>query len=429
MTKYTLLKCGKVFDGINERYFENVELLVDGSKIIKFGTGIEIPEETTIVDLSDKVVTPGLMEIHNHATAYDNRNVATILNEVVTKNPLYRSMGTLVHLNELLVNGFTLVRDCGSIEREWELVDIRDAIAIGMVDGPTYVVCGHSGGIIGGHMDLRQYVSSEIVKDNVLKLPSIGAGAAFFREWVRKEFVHNVDFIKFHADGGFATPNDDPEDRHMTEEEISTIIETAHLCNLKATAHVYGDETARIVIKHGVDGMEHGALLAPETYDLMADNGIYLVPTMSFFDRGVFLDEELLSNVPTYMASKYRQKHEKLSKSREALVRHIENDTLLVGYGTDLGAVEPMHSAYREYETMIRSGVSPFKALKVATSNSAKIVGREDLGIIGPGKTADIVAWDKDPVEEKEALRHCHFVMKHGKIIRHGDRIFNASVK
>ena len=90
----------------------------------------------------------------------------------------------------------------------------------------------------------------------------------------------------------------------------------------------------------------------------------------------------------------------------------------MVGSGTDLGCVEPMTPAYREYETMIRSGVSPFKALRIITSNSAKIVGHPELCHIAVGKKADIVAWKLDPIEKPEAFRECDFVMKSGKIIK-----------
>lgn len=424
-TERILLRCGKIFDGIQERYLEQTDILVEGNHILQVEQGIPAEAADRVIDLSDKVVTPGLMEIHNHAVGYHNENVPAILNEFLLKTPTYRALGILRHLNELLEHGFTLVRDCCYVERGWTCVDIRDAISAGIVDGPRYVVCGHSGGIDGGHTDLRQFISDPDVQP-VAQSPNLGSGAAHFQKWVRTEFLHNVDFIKFHIDGGFATPHDDPEHRHMSEEEIQAIIETAHSCNRKATAHIYGDESARLAIQHGVDGIEHGALLSPETYDLAAEKGVYIVPTMCFFDRGVFLDEDELSRVPAYMAEKYRIKHEKLCRSREALVRHIENGTLLVGYGTDLGAVEPMLPAWREYETMVRSGVTPFKALKVATSNSAKIVERPDLGHLAPGKLADIVAWDQDPVTEPKALRSCAFVMKDGKIVKEGERVYKT---
>lgn len=417
MSKY-LIKCGKLFNGVDEKYYENYSVLVENQTILEVGAEIALSDDVEVIDLSNKVVTPGLSDIHTHYTAYHNENVLNILSEHLTKTSAYRTMGAVANLQELLNGGFTLIRECASLEKDWILRDVRDAINEGMVDGPNFIVCGHSGGTTGGHVDFRQYVKNPITQEHIFKSPSVGSGPVFFKEWVRGEFLQGVNYIKMHIDGGFATPNDDPEHRHLTEDEIRVIIETAHDCRLKVTAHIYGDESARLAIKYGVDGIEHGALLKPETYDLIAENNIYIVPTMCFFNRGVFLDEKELAHVPAYMAKKYREKHEKLCLSREALVKHIENDSILVGYGTDLGCVEPMKEAYLEYETMIRSGVSPFKALKIATSNSAKIVEREDLGAILPGKKADITAWSEDPTIVPTAFRDCKFVMKHGKVIK-----------
>jgi imidazolonepropionase-like amidohydrolase len=251
----------------------------------------------------------------------------------------------------------------------------------------------------------------------LFKMPSMGTGPKFFKEWVRTEFLHDTDFIKFHIDGGFATPHDDPRQRCLTEEEIKAIIETAHECGKKATAHIYFDESAKIAIKHGIDGIEHGCLLSEATIRLLEEKEVYLVPTMKFVDRGVYLED--LDDVPEYMAEKYRGYHDTLVKTREAVIDRLVNGNLLVGYGADLGAIDPTSKGYLEFETMVRACIPPLKALKCATSNSAKIVERDDLGVLKKGKKADLAAWAKNPVEDSRALRECAFVMKGGKVIKH----------
>lgn len=426
MQSKKIINCGRLFDGKNEFYHENVSIVVEHGKIMDIKKIGEIEDkEIEVIDLTNKFVTPGLMEIHNHPCTFKNDNVAAILNERMCKSSTYSMMGVVHHLNKLLESGFTLVRECASIESGWEIVDVRDAIKDGVISGPEFIICGHSGSSIASHMDLRQF-ASRISTHDVLKLPSIGSGAEFFREWVRLECLHGVDFIKIHIDGGFATPGDHPDQKHLTNEEIKAIIETAHSCGLRVTAHIYSDKSAIDAINLGIDGIEHGALLSSQVYDLMSQKNVYLVPTMTFFDRGYFLEEEELAKVPSFMANKYRQLHPRLVESRKALIKHIENDTLLVGYGTDFGAVEPTLPAYKEFETMIKSGISPFKALKIATSNSAKIVERQDLGIIEKGKQADIVAWNNDPVKDYKALRECKFVMKNGKVVKLDDKIYKT---
>ncbi|MEG1716729.1 MAG: amidohydrolase family protein [Lachnospiraceae bacterium] len=420
-----IIKCGKLFDGQQEKYFEKTSILVEDGKIMKVGDSATWDVEAETIDLSDKVVTPGLMEIHNHNVAYNNQNVSAILREKLYNSRLYSMLGITYHLNKLLEKGFTLVRDCCSIERGWEIVDVRDAIRDGFIEGPEFVVCGHSGASVGSHLDTRQFVSNTISQENCT-MPSIGSGVEFFRQWVRTEFLHHVDFIKIHIDGGFATPGDHPDQQHLTDAEIQVIIETAHDCGMKVTAHIYNEKSAKKAILMGVDGIEHGALITPDVYDLMAEKNVYLVPTMTFFDRGYFMDPEELAKVPSFMAKKYCDLHPRLVESRTALIKHIENDTILVGYGTDMGAVEPTLPVHKEFETMVRSGVSPFKALKIATSNSAKICQRPDLGVIAENMQADIVAWDEDPVQNVTALRECSFVMKKGRIVKHNHNIYKT---
>ena len=419
-----LIKCGKLFDGEQEKYFDNVSILVDDEKIISVGQ-LEIEPEYNVIDLSDKIVTPGLMDIHNHNIAYDDRNVYTILNEITTKNECYSMLGIVHHLNKLLEKGFTVIRDCCQVTDNWNILDVRDAIRDNIISGPDLLVCGHSGGAIGSHIDCRQFVSNRTTM-NLLLSPSCGSGAEFFRRWVRTEVLHHVDFIKIHIDGGFLTPGDHPNQQTLTNEEIGAIVETAHMSGLKVSAHVYNDNSARNAINLGVDCIEHGALFSTETYDLMAEKHVNIVPTMTFFDRGYFLEPEELAKVPPFMAKKYRELHPQIVESRTALMHHIENDTIVVGYGTDFGATDPTLPAHREFETMIKSGIKPFKALKIATSNSAKIIGRENLGSIKAGMQADIVAWDKDPTKEIDALREAAFVMKKGKIVKFKDNIYKT---
>lgn len=420
-----IIKCGKLFDGEQEKYLENVYVTEEDGKILSvdnmektFSKGYEV------FDLSDKIVTPGLMDIHNHNITYHNENVSSILNELLYKTLSYSILGIVNNINKLLENGFTTLRDCCTADG-WGIVDLRDIIKEGILSGPDLIVCGHSGGAIGFHNDFRQFTTNPITA-RAFYTPSIGSGAEFFREWVRTEILHQVDFIKIHIDGGFATPGDHPDHQTLTNDEIQAIVETAHANGLMVSAHIYNDNSARNAIRLGVDCIEHGALLTKEIYDIMAEKNVQIVPTMTFFDRGYFLDSKALEKVPPFMAKKYYELHSRLVESRKALIEHIENGTILVGYGTDFGAVEPTSPAYKEFESMVLSGVSPFKALKIATSNSAKIIRRPDLGSIKKGMQADIVAWDKDPTKGIEALRDTAFVMKKGKIVKHKNKIYKT---
>ena len=420
MATKKLIKCGKLFNGVDEKLFNDQEILVSCNTIEQVGEKIQIDEKTEIIDLSDMIVTPGLMEIHSHFISIDE-NMYSAFKERISYSDTYRMFALAKNLCRMMENGFTLVRECCSFEAGWEMVSIRNAIRAGLIKGPDFVVSCHSGGSPGSHVDVRQLIGNTDAFP-LYHIPSIGTGPEFFKEWVRTEFMHDSDFIKFHIDGGFATPHDDPSNRYLTDEEIKAIIETAHACRKKATAHIYFDESAKIAIKHGIDGIEHGCLLSGETIREMEEKGVYLVPTMKFVERGVYLED--LDQVPDYMAEKYKFYHDTLVKTREVLIDRLVNGDLLVGYGADLGAIDPTSSTYLEFETMVRAGIPPLKALKCATSNSAKIVERDDLGAIEKGKQADIVAWDKNPVVDSKALRECAFVMKSGKVFKKNGKVY-----
>ena len=146
----------------------------------------------------------------------------------------------------------------------------------------------------------------------------------------------------------------------------------------------------------------------------MEEAGTALVPTMNVFDPGIALDSAQLSVMAPFFAAKLRQFHPQLEAARRLIVA----SRLRIGYGSDCGYGFPCWEAWREFESMVHSGMTPFQALRSATSVSAQIVGRDDLGILAAGKTADIVAWSSDPTQDPQALRHCVFVMKDGRIYR-----------
>src|SRR5262249_51787525 len=146
----------------------------------------------------------------------------------------------------------------------------------------------------------------------------------------------------------------------------------------------------------------------------MEQAGTALVPTMSIYDPAIALDSAVLAGLTPYFASKLRQYHTQLAESRRLIVQsHMK-----LGYGSDCGFGFPCWEAYREFESMVRSGLTPFQALRAATSTAAAILNRDDLGVLAVGKTADLAAWGADPALDARALRSCVFVMKEGRLIR-----------
>jgi imidazolonepropionase-like amidohydrolase len=231
---------------------------------------------------------------------------------------------------------------------------------------------------------------------------------------VREEFRYGSDWIKIMGSGGFATPNDAPDQPQMSEAEVRAVVETAHGVRMPVTAHAYPPDVIRMLVRSGVDGIEHGSLLDAETVRAMEQAGTALVPTMNIFDPGVTLDSAQLARMAPFFAAKLRQFHPQLEAARQLIV----GSRLRIGYGSDCGYGFPCWEAWREFESMVRAGMTPFQALRSATSVAASIAGRDDLGVLAAGKTGDIVAWRTDPTQQPQALRDCVFVMKEGRIVR-----------
>lgn len=266
----------------------------------------------------------------------------------------------------------------------------------------------------GSHGDSTQKIATnpKLAKFLEDQYPTMGSGAEFFRDAVRHEVKIGADYIKIMATGGFFTPNDSPEDKQLSYDEMKAIIETAHSLNKTVTAHAYTTELVTALAELGIDGIEHASLVDEATVKLLEEKDIYVVPTFCPYDEVVLLDEEKLAEKSPEFQRKLRYYRDNLVKSRELL----KKSNLRLGYGTDLVVNYQNYECGREYSAWLRNGMDPFRTLKAATAVNAEILGIADkVGTIEPGKYADIAAWKRDLLKDDKALLDCAFVMKEGK--------------
>ena len=219
------IKCGKFFDGLEEVLRENVNIVVEDDIIQAVGEDVTCPEGAEVIDLSDLTVTPGLIDAHLHLDnlhywEFDTSYTAS--DEMKTLN--------IVHNAEMaLQGGFTTLRYIGSGLRTYGAIDARNAINKHVFPASRLVVSPHGMGISGGHSDSSAnlagnfYLSEELEK----QLNFMGNGVDFYKTYVRKEVKYGADFIKIMASGGFASPNDDPCDCQLDDDELKAIIDTA----------------------------------------------------------------------------------------------------------------------------------------------------------------------------------------------------------
>ena len=411
MENYKKIKCGKLYDGIQAKLQEEMEILVCGKYIKEVGHNLPCPEGTEEIDLSHLSVTPGMIDAHVHPQFFSWRD---LYKDVIFNSDGYRALATYHTAEKALHGGFTTIRSIGWFRESYEL-DVKRASSEGYLPGARMVVAAHILASSGSHGDMSQVVRSHPQLSDFLESTYVGTGNGpdFFQAAVRREKKIGGDFIKIMATGGFATPNDDPDDIQMSDGEFKAVFDTAKELKIPVTAHVYGTRLMQKLIGFGITGMEHGSLMDKETAKMFEATGTYLVPTFCPYQDAIEGDEESMSMKSPEFCRKLHFYQERLRRGREAILE----SNIKLGYGTDLVAVHESYESGWEYSAWLRSGADPFRALQAATKNNAEICGVEKIaGTIEKGKYADISGWGRDLLKDENALRDCSFVMKEGKV-------------
>lgn len=406
---YTKLICGKLYDGIRDEIQGKSEILIEDGIIREVGKHTASPAGCRTIDLSGLTVTPGMIDAHVHASFFDWREIPK---DTVYYSDGMRALAAAECARKALAAGFTTIRHVGWFREDYSL-DVKRAIDAGFIQGARMIVAPHFLCTPGSHGDPSQSVASNPALSGFLEkqYPTMGSGAEFFRDAVRHEVKIGADFIKIMATGGFFTPNDSPEDKQLSDEEMAAIIDTAHSLHRTVTAHAYTGELITTLARLNIDGIEHASLIDKETIRLLEEKDIYVVPTLCPYDEIVLLDEEKLAEKSPEFQRKLRHYRERLVESRHLLFE----SSIRFGYGTDLVVGYQNYECGREYSAWLRNGISPYRALRAATAENARILGIADkTGTIEPGKLADLAGWSRDLLTDDKALLDCGFVMKEG---------------
>ncbi len=409
MSNFKLIKCGKLYDGIKNELQENMEILVEGNIIKDVGKGLEYPEGTEIIDLSNLQVTPGMIDAHVHPFFFDWKKLYELFH---TFSDDYMTLATLYTAQKGLERGFTTQRIMSVSNEGYGSIEVKKQIDKGYFSGARLVVAPQILGTEGSHGDF-----STLFRDNprvakAIQKNGIGSGPDFFRRIVREQIKCGADFIKIIPTGGFATPLDTPEEQQMSDSELKAVINATTNIKRPITAHAYTSKLIKKLVDYGITGIEHGALMDKETAKLLEDKGVYCVPTFCPYDEIIRSDKEKLAQKPKEFQDKLIHYQKQLIESRQIII----DSNITLGYGTDHVAVHQPYESWYEYESWMLSGIDPFRILKAATSNNAKICQRNDIGSIERGKKADIAGWCRDLLKDPTALQKCSFVMKDGKV-------------
>lgn len=387
-----------IFDGETRNLIEG-SITVREGRITEVGRDVE--EAGKIVDADGRTVIPGLIDAHFHAYAL---SLTAAKNET---GPLsYSALAGARRLGAALNRGFTSVRDVAGGD-----IGLANAIDEGLYAGPRYFFTGPALSQTGGHGDIRAADDGGCFHGG--HMCEVVDGEDELLRAVRNRFRTGATAIKLMTSGGVISPVDPIRVPQYSSAEIRTVTEEASRRGSYATAHAYSPEAIRHSVLNGVRCIEHGNLLDAETARLMADNEVYLVPTLATYDAMARRGEEI--GLTEIGAAKNR---EVLNAGRNAVV--LARDAgVRIGFGTDLmGELEDEQLAGLRLQC---EALGVYDALRSATSTNAALLRRDDLGRIAEGAFGDLVILDGNPVDEPSVLwdeSRTRTVIKAGQVIK-----------
>jgi len=362
-----------------------------------------------VIDLRDKFVLPGLVDSHVHLTS-DTGGVLAQL-EQVQLSPAAKAFNALTNAQKTLSAGFTTVRNLG--DRDGVTLALRDAIRDGQVVGPNIIDAGTSISTTSGHMDAALGFRDDL-RDALDHHENLCDGADACRRAVRLQVARGVDVIKIATTGGVNSRIGAGLGQQMFDDEVQAIVETARLYGKKVAVHAHGQDGVKVALAAGVDSIEHGTTLDDETLELFRRSGAYYVPTLSTVNGYL----ERIAADPNAYAPAVRAKVDWRIRITGESLRKAVPKGVKIAFGTDAGVSKHGRNA-EEFELMVKHGMTPMQALEAATVNAADLLGLSaDVGTLEPGKRADLIAVDGDPLADVTVLKRVPFVMKDGAVFK-----------
>ena len=400
----TVILCGKLFDGLSDTIRERAEILIEDDAISVVSGSVGRPDGANVIDLSDRTVSLGFIDTYVHL-CIDGLNLAR---QTLQCSPA-KALAGLYYAQQYMRYGFTTLRDMGTLDPEWPTINLRDAIDSGMARGPRLIVAPHMISATAGHGDMQGMFPCRCH----MGLSRVADSPAKIRELVRMEHAFGADWIKTMNTGGYMSAGDDPARVTWFEDEMLTLGQTAQQLGMPLAVHTGAAEGCKQALRAGARSIEHCYLIDDEGIAMAEKAGAFLVPTMQMTREDKALLKE--GKLPEHAVWKFRRDVAAIEEAQKRIAR----SNAKVAYGTDCGMF-PFSEGVLEFQAMVAAGLAPARALKAGTSVAAELLQRDDLGAIAPGRKADIVAMPGDPVEDIAATAKVDFVMKDGRIYRHG---------
>src|SRR5262249_52065424 len=389
------LKAARLFDGKSNALVQNAVVIVQGNKILDAGSNLPIPSDAQVIDLGDATFAPGFMDAHTHRTADFSGNYNERRLHELDLNVSEQAIRATAFARATVEAGFTTVRDLGSrfvASREFVDVALRNSINKGVVVGPRMLVATKGIGATGGHFDptsgFRDFLFGREpdYTDGIIDSPDDA------RKAVRFEVKNGAEVIKAAVSGGVLSLGDEVDTPQLTPAEMAALVDESHRLRKKVAVHCHGDQAAREAIEAGVDSIEHGSFVKPETLARMKSKGIFLTPTL-------MATEWIMGKLENYPPA-LQVKAKAAATARSDMFRNAVKLGVKISFGTD-AAVFPHGQNAREFKLMVDLGMPQIEALRSATANDAELLGiSQKTGTLEKGKLADVIAMPGDPTND-----------------------------
>jgi len=396
-----LIRAGHVLDVRTGQEPADQTIVVAGDRIAAITATASTPAQAgdREIDLRPLTVLPGLIDVHTHLTFANDFDPYTRLSTDAVREALNGVRFAKITLEA----GFTSVRNVGA--SGYSDVALRDYINAGYIPGPHMQVSGPPLGITGGHCD-NNFLPAEYHAST----EGIADGIAAIQHHVRQNIKYGADLIKVCATGGVLSKGDDPQASQYSLDELKALVADAHRLGRKVAAHAHGAEGILFAADAGVDSIEHGTYIDADGAAAMKKHGTWLVPTLYLVD---WMREN--GHLPAMFQKKMMDVSAAvLQNQRKAIAAGVK-----VALGTD-AAVYPHGLNAHEVEVYVtKLGMTPLAALQAGTINAAELMGWSDrTGALEPGKWADVIGVEGDPLGDVRTLQRVKFVMKAGVVYK-----------
>jgi imidazolonepropionase-like amidohydrolase len=405
----------RIIDGRGADPIDNGVVLIDGAHIAAVGPArsVSVPKDATVIDAGGRTVLPGIVDCHVHAT-YRARD----MRQHLLNTPTYNVLRSTAILRETLACGVTTARDMGGADGGF-----KAAVAEGTIVGPKLVISIGMISQTGGHGDSWVPAGMRVQKRVWLPDP-VADGVEGVRRTVRHMLMAGADVIKICATGGITSVTDSWDEPQFSVEELRCAVTEAAAKRKPVAVHAEGIDGIRNALAAGCTSLEHGWFIDEECVERMLAQRTWWVPTLALVPLSLGKRKadaswaaQQLGQEDTKEHAIHQRMQAQIPLWREAVRRGVK-----VAFGTDQSHRLLVGENLVELGFMVDwLGMTPMQALVAATARAAECVQRSDVGTLEPGKAADILVVDGDPLADIRILEdraRIPLVMQDGKPFR-----------